>query len=53
MLKYVCIRKEMSAEYFYHGGVLLVNASLSNQRILEIIKRHLDLKQDNCLNSKK
>jgi hypothetical protein len=53
MLKYVCFKEEMSAEYFYHGGVLLVSASLSNQRILEIIKMYLDLKQDNCLNSKK
>lgn len=53
MLKYVCIRKEVLVEYFYHSGTLFVNASLSNQKILEIVEKFLDLKQDNCLNSNK
>lgn len=53
MLKCVCVRKELAAEYFYHGGILLINASLSKQKILEIIENHLDLKHNNCLNNKK
>jgi len=53
MLKCVCIREEMSAEYFYHSGTLFIVASLSNQKILEIIEKYLDLEQDNCLNSKR
>lgn len=46
MLKCVCIRAELAAEYFYHGGMLFINASLSNKKILEIIENHLDLKSE-------
>jgi len=53
VLKYVCIRAGMSAEYFYRGEMLFINASLPNQKILEIIEEYLDLKQDNYLNSEK
>ena len=45
MLKYVGLIEELSEEYFYcGGGILLINAALPVQRILEIIKMHLDLK---------
>ena len=53
MLKCVCISEELAVECFCNGGILLINASLSNKKILEIIESHLDLKQDNHLNSEK
>lgn len=45
MLKCVGLLEELSEEYFYcGGGILLINAALPAERILEIIKEHLDLK---------
>ncbi len=44
MLKYVGLSEDLPVEYFYSDdGVLLVNATLPKQRILEIIEEHLDL----------
>lgn len=43
-MKYIGLCEELSEEYFYCGGILIVNAALPATRILEIIKMHLDLK---------
>lgn len=44
MLKYIGLIEKLSEEYFYCGGILLVNVALPAEAILEIIKEHLDLK---------
>jgi len=41
MLKYVALVGELSQEYFYCGELLLIDAALPVERILEIIRVHL------------
>ena len=41
MLKQVALVDELSQEYLYYDGILLVNAALPVVRILEIISAHL------------
>jgi hypothetical protein len=43
MLKYIGLREEISEEYFYCDEILIVNANLPKQRVLEIIREYLEL----------
>lgn len=44
MLEFVCFREEMSREFYYYDGVLLINAALSTARKTKIIEEYLQLK---------
>lgn len=43
MLKHISFREDMSEEFFYCGGVLLVNSALPASRKMEIIEEYLQL----------
>lgn len=41
MLKYIGLQQELSEDFFYCAGFLLINAGLPADRVLEIIKEYL------------
>lgn len=41
MLKYIGLQQELSEDSFYCDGILLIKAGLPADRVLEIIKEHL------------
>jgi len=43
LLKYVCLLEDLSDEYIYCGGILLIRISLPVNRILEIIRMYLEM----------
>lgn len=40
-VQYVAFKSDLSEEYYFHGGMLFINASLSEERKLEIIKEYM------------
>lgn len=47
-MKHIALTGNMSQEHFYYKGILLVNADLPTDRILEIIRLHLELLAQDC-----
>lgn len=41
MVKYVFFKSDMSREFLFWGGMLMISDSLTPERKLEIIKRYL------------
>lgn len=40
-VQFICFRSDVSEEYFFHSGMLLILDTLSTERKLEIIKHYL------------
>jgi hypothetical protein len=40
-VNHISFRSGMSAEYYFHGGILIISDAVSEERGLEIIKSHL------------
>ena len=40
-VKHISFRPDLSEEYFFHAGILLISDTLSEERKLEIIEKYM------------